>query len=156
MSRIDRLRKLFAYDDWANRETLAALDSGGPTPESALKVMAHVLGADRLWLDRLRGRKAAPPVWPGFALPACRDEVASLECLWEDWLDDLDADDLDRTIEYVNSKGERWSSTMADVLDHVLLHSAYHRGQVATLLREAGRQPAYTDYIHCTRQGLIE
>jgi uncharacterized damage-inducible protein DinB len=43
-----------------------------------------------------------------------------------------------------------------DVLTHVLLHSAYHRGQIASQMRAGGEEPAYTDFIHATRQGLIE
>jgi len=48
---VQRHRRLFAYDDWANRETLAALDSGGPTPESALKgeVVSTWLRGRRIW-----------------------------------------------------------------------------------------------------------
>jgi len=45
---------------------------------------------------------------------------------------------------------------VADVLTHVVLHSAYHRGQIASLIRSGGDAPAYTDFIHAARQGLIE
>ena len=45
---------------------------------------------------------------------------------------------------------------MEDILTHVLLHSAYHRGQIASQVRAGGEQPAYTDFIHAVRQGLIE
>jgi len=38
----------------------------------------------------------------------------------------------------------------------VLMHSAYHRGQVALEMRSAGLQPAYTDFIHGVRQGFVE
>jgi len=38
----------------------------------------------------------------------------------------------------------------------VITHSTYHRGQIAADLRAAGVQPAYTDFIHGVRQGLIE
>jgi len=44
---------------------------------------------------------------------------------------------------------------VGDILTHVLLHSAYHRGQIAVDLRAAGLTPAYTDYIHAVRQGKI-
>jgi uncharacterized damage-inducible protein DinB len=36
------------------------------------------------------------------------------------------------------------------------MHSAYHRGQIASLMRAGGGIPAYTDFIHAVRQGLIE
>jgi len=36
------------------------------------------------------------------------------------------------------------------------MHSAYHRGQIATAMRAAGYAPAYTDFIHCIRQGFVQ
>ena len=45
---------------------------------------------------------------------------------------------------------------MEDILTHVVLHSAYHRGQIASQMRAGGAPPAYTDFIHAARQGLIE
>ena len=42
-----------------------------------------------------------------------------------------------------------------DVLTHVVTDSAYHRGQVASELRAGGFEPAYTDFIHAVRQGLL-
>jgi uncharacterized damage-inducible protein DinB len=59
-------------------------------------------------------------------------------------------------VSYKNSKGEPWSSAEEDVLMHVVMHSAYHRGQIATDMRANGFTPAYTDFIHAIRQGLVE
>jgi len=39
---------------------------------------------------------------------------------------------------------------------HVTIHSAYHRGQIASDVRSAGQEPAYTDYIHAVRQRFLE
>jgi uncharacterized damage-inducible protein DinB len=36
---------------------------------------------------------------------------------------------------------------MAEVLVHVANHGTYHRGQVATLLRQLGKVPIATDYL---------
>ncbi len=63
---------------------------------------------------------------------------------------------LDDKVEYRNSKGEPWSSRVEDILIHVLFHSAYHRGQIALQMRTSGMEPAYTDFIHAVRQGLVE
>jgi uncharacterized damage-inducible protein DinB len=63
---------------------------------------------------------------------------------------------LDDKVEYRNSKGESWSSRVEDILAHVLLHSAYHRGQIALQMRSSGIEPAYTDFIHAVRQGFVE
>ena len=156
MERLDELRRLFAYDDWANRETLSSLRGAGSVPQRSLGLLAHILGAESLWLDRLRGSKARLAVWPELSLERCRSEIAELEKAREDFLDDLAPADLEREVAYVNSKGESWSSQVGDVLTHVVLHSAYHRGQIASELRAAGREPPYTDFIHAVRQGFVE
>jgi uncharacterized damage-inducible protein DinB len=76
--------------------------------------------------------------------------------LWGKYLEALAADDLTKAASYKNSKGEPWTSTVEDVVTHVLLHSAYHRGQIASFMRAGGDTPAYTDFIHAVRQGLIK
>jgi uncharacterized damage-inducible protein DinB len=63
---------------------------------------------------------------------------------------------LQQKIEYRNSKGEPWSSRIEDIILHLTMHSAYHRGQIALEMRKAGLTPAYTDFIHAVRQGLLE
>ena len=156
MERIDRLRRLFEYDDWANREVVGALAKAGEAPKRSLGVMAHIVGAELLWLDRMRGQKAKVAVWPELSLERCRAELTELEKSLDDFLDDLAPADLDREVTYVNSKGESWSSTLNDILSHVLFHSAYHRGQIASDLRAAGLEPAYTDFIHAARTGALD
>ncbi len=48
---------------------------------------------------------------------------------------------------YVNTRGERWEYTLAQMMQHVVIHSAYHRGQVVTLLRQLGAAAPTTDYL---------
>ena len=95
-------------------------------------------------------------VWPECDLDQCEAQVAELVQLWREYFGQLSSSVLSKKITYKNSKGESWSSTVQDVLTHVLLHSAYHRGQIASLMRAGGYAPAYTDFIHAVRQGLIE
>ena len=149
---IERFRRLFRYEQWANQEALAAV---GATPP-ALRLLAHVLGAQRLWLDRLRGQPPSAPVWPQWSADECGAEADDLPRVWAAYLDTLGEEHLHEQIAYVNSKGEPWRSRVEDVLMHVLMHSAYHRGQAAAAVRAAGGTPAYTDFIHAVRSGLVE
>jgi uncharacterized damage-inducible protein DinB len=146
-----RIRRLLRYDEWANREALA---SAGPP--RALRLMAHVLGAEWLWLHRLRRTPPAAPVWPEWSAEECAVQAGRLPAEWTAYLADVDEAGLATAVEYVNSTGERWSSTVEDVLLHVVLHSAYHRGQVAAEVRAQGGRPAYTDFIHAVRQRRVE
>jgi uncharacterized damage-inducible protein DinB len=152
--RLADLRRLFAYEAWANRETLAALAAAADPPAAALSRFAHVVGAGRLWLGRLLGEPPAV-VWPALDLAGCRAGCADLERRWEAYLADLAPADLARVVSYVNSRGEPWSSTVGDVLTHVVLHGTHHRGQIAADLRAAGAEPAYTDFIEAVRRGHL-
>ena len=168
------LLRMFAYDHWANREclramrqhdcssidtlstaTLASPARAAAAPAATVMRMAHILSAEKLWLERIRKETQSMPVWPNATIEDCQalaDEIASA---WRNHLSGLAPDDLVASVEYHNSKGEMWSSRVEDVLMHVLMHSAYHRGQVALELRSAGIEPAYTDFIHAVRQGFV-
>ena len=147
-------RRQFAYDEWANREVLTALPVGSEASLRSVQLMAHVLSAQRLWLERLTQQPQSCPVWPQWSLEHCKQQVAEQSRLWRDYLQGRL--DLSQTVSYKNTKGEPWTSTVQDILTHVVMHSAYHRGQIASHMRAGGLTPAYTDFIHCVRQGLIE
>ncbi len=156
MDLLECLRRQFAYDAWANGEILIALRAGSEPPERVLQLMAHIFSAERLWLERITRQPQSLPVWPEFDLERCETQMGALAGLWHEYFDQLTASGLSEPIAYKNSKGETWTSTVQDVLTHVALHSAYHRGQIATLLRSSGQTPAHTDFIHAVWQGFIE
>jgi uncharacterized damage-inducible protein DinB len=153
-------QRMFAYDSWANRECLAVMRSGGSNSADCIGRMAHILSAEKLWLERIQQHPQTMPVWPSSTIDDCMrlaDEVASA---WRDYLTQHEAQgsgaSLDNKVEYRNSKGEPWSSRVEDILTHVLFHSAYHRGQIAVQMRASGVTPAATDFIHAVRQGFVE
>jgi uncharacterized damage-inducible protein DinB len=153
---LDYLHRLFAYDDWANREVLAALRNAPNPPARSLKLIAHVLSAERLWLARINQENPSLPVWPELTLAQCEAEANKLGVSWSSYLDDCEESRLSRQIKYVNSKGESWTGQIDDILLHVITHSAYHRGQIASDMRAAGLTPAYTDFIYAVRQDLVK
>ncbi|HEV2469951.1 MAG TPA: DinB family protein [Candidatus Sulfotelmatobacter sp.] len=148
------LRRQFAYDAWANREVLGKIRSLDREDARSLQLMLHICAAERLWMDRLKQLPQSVAVWPKFDLAWCESEVAKLESDWPKYLDDTS--ELSEAISYKNSKGENFSNAIVDVLTHVTMHSAYHRGQIASHMREMGETPAYTDFIHGIRQGLVK
>ena len=150
------LARLFEYDAWANRETLASLRAAGVPSPRALRLAAHVVAAEWLWLCRLERKPPHLAVWPELALDECEAQAAGLPRRWKDLLEALPLEALARHVSYVNSKGEPWTSSLQDIVTHVVLHSAYHRGQIAADQRGSGQAPAYTDFIHCTRQGFLD
>ena len=149
-------QKMFQYDHWANQECLNALRTGSIQPPQVLRLLSHTLAAQKLWLERLQRVPQSVAVWPGSTIEDCAAMTDEMLSLWTEYLAALPPADFEKEIDYRNSKGESWSSRVEDILTHVLMHSAYHRGQAALEMRAAGLQPAYTDFIHGVRQGLIE
>ena len=148
----DHLRRLFDYDDWANRAELEHLRGLRDAPRRAIDLLAHIAAAQWVWYSRLRGETSPVLVWPSFTLEECAFHLTELPRLWDPVLDGAD---FDKEIDYTNSKGEQWTSRIGEVLTHLVLHGAYHRGQIALVVRGAGETPAYTDFIECTRRGWI-
>lgn len=144
------MQRLFAYNLWANREEVA---SAIAAPERAISILAHVVGAEWLWLRRLSGDPQPSVVWPKWSLDECAEQ---LEAVQREWEHVLPVADPGTSVDYVNTKGERWTNTAGDILMHVALHGSYHRGQIALIVRDGGNAPAYTDYIHCVRNGWID
>lgn len=156
MNLADYLRRQFAYDEWANREVLAAIRASGNASQRSLQLMAHLLSAARTWLERLKQQPQSSPVWPKSGLEECEAQATELADLWREYLDLITAGDVNQSVSYKNSRGEKWTSAIVDILTHVVLHSTYHRGQIATHMRENGQTPANADFIHGVRQGLVK
>ncbi len=157
---VKNLLRMFAYDDWANRECLAAMRLAGSVSADTLGRMGHILSAQKLWLERILKEPQSLPVWPSSTIADCLALADQMSSAWRNYLERIGNQfapgSLDDKVEYRNSKGELWSSRVQDVLTHVLFHSAYHRGQIALQMRASGTTPAYTDFIHAVRQGYVE
>jgi uncharacterized damage-inducible protein DinB len=152
---IPHIKRLFTYDDWANREVLRAIRDSGSAGRP-LKLMSHIVSAERLWFERMNGLGQTFPVWPDFTEQQCEEQVTALRVDWKEFLEPGNEAELSVPFRYKNTKGESFTSQKEDVLLHVITHSAYHRGQIATDMRAAGFTPAYTDFIHAVRQGFVE
>jgi len=156
MDRLAHLHRLLAHDAWANRAALESVAELAQPPVLALGWLGHLAGAESLWQARLDGLASPIAVWPALSLEECRTELARVAEGWRLYLGVLTEADLARRIDYTNSRGERWHNTVDDILTHVVLHAAHHRGQIASEVRVAGGTPAVTDFVHAIRQGLID
>jgi uncharacterized damage-inducible protein DinB len=103
-----------------------------------------------------RFENPAPPgaqPWQDLTLEECTSALEDLRRRWVDILDKLTPEKLAGELVYQTTKGIEYRTPIADVLMHLILHSAYHRGQVAAAVREAGGKPAPTDYVVYVRAG---
>jgi uncharacterized damage-inducible protein DinB len=144
---MDTLRKLLAHLEWADQRALEALRRAEVPSPAAFELYAHVVGAEHVWLSRLRGALPALTPWPQLDLEQSARVAEENVRGFEEFMRNLGAADRHRTIEYRNSAGVAFQSTVEDILLQVALHGSYHRGQVAQLLRQSGAEPIATDYI---------
>ncbi len=152
---LETLIRLFRYDAWANEEVLRSLRTAGHPPERAIRLLAHIASTQWLWLERMKSMPQSLPVWPEWTLDEIEAQLPRLKREWKVFLGEKKAPDLALRFQYTNTKGEHFSSTIGDTAMHVALHGAYHRGQIAMLVRDSGAEPAYTDFIHAVRTGKI-
>ena len=142
---VGMLERLHAHREWANR-LLIEWYLGLPQPEEyCLKMLSHILLAEKTWLLRLEA-KPTPEVWE--PLPAGELKPLS-EANNEEWRKVLRMD-LSRTFRYRRQTGES-ESTLADIATHVCTHGVYHRGQVAAQAARIGLHCPPTDFIVFSR-----
>ncbi|MGH9455373.1 MAG: DinB family protein [Terriglobia bacterium] len=148
----DHFQKMFDYDLWANQRALESMPSA-TSQDEALRFMGHIVGAHRIWLERFNASTSGPAEpWPKMSVEECGAAIRELHSAWRDLLSRMTPEKLAGDVSYRNSKGVEFKNPVADVLTHLVNHSSYHRGQVATAVRQAGGKPASTDYIVYVRQ----
>lgn len=154
MELLEYLRKLYAYDDWANRQVASALRAAPQPPVRSVRLMAHIVGTEWTWRSRILPESKKMAVWPQLDVEKILQEIEELRPAWESYLGGLTPGGLQEQAAYSNSKGEHFRNQLSDILMHVVMHSAYHRGQIAADMRASGLEPVYTDFIHAVRQGM--
>lgn len=148
---IEQLHRLYEHLAWADERVLGALAASDDRPPRAFELYAHVLGAEHVWLARLRQVKPEQAVWPVLTHEQCATLARDNQAGFGRYIDRLDDAALGNPVSYTNSAGAVFRSRVDDILMHVAMHGSYHRGQVALLMREAGFEPSPTDYIAFTR-----
>ena len=141
------LHRLFEHLYWADDLALRAIRDAGAAAVTSRALFAHVLGAEHVWLARLEGKPATVSVWPELSVDECARLAAGLRTSYQQFLERHDDAALARSVHYRNSAGAEFDSRIEDILAHVAVHGAYHRGQVALSLRQEGARPNPTDYI---------
>ena len=151
-------RELFAYNEWANGRVFQVLD--GLSEEQFARPIAssfaslqdtvgHIVAVEGVWLRRWKGESptAAPPWITGASRDTLRQALVAVQKERALFLADLTEERLEQPVVYRNLKGEEYRQRLGVLLQHLVNHSTYHRGQVATLLRQVGAVPPVTDYV---------
>ena len=171
MDALRHVRLMADYNRWMNQRLYAAaagLDTQvlradrGAFFGSILGTLNHLAVTDSLWLRRFQSafgwdRLREADDWlprPTTLRDTLSDTLPELQALRERldaltvaWSEELIFNDLDRVIGYRNMSGELFQRQVGPLLSHWFNHQTHHRGQVTTLLFQAGVDVGVTDLI---------
>ncbi|MGO9012592.1 MAG: DinB family protein [Bryobacteraceae bacterium] len=152
------VNEMFDYNYWARDRQLQACE--GLTEEQFLRplgnsfpslrdTLTHLLAVEWLWLERWRGRSPrtllSPTELPTLAALSQRWQIVEREM--REYLAGLSEEALERPLTYVNTGGQAWTYALWRMIQHLLHHQSYHRGQVTALFRQLGVQPPQVDFL---------
>jgi uncharacterized damage-inducible protein DinB len=149
---ITELRTLLDYHYWARDRMLDAIAplaaeqytrALGNSFSSVRDTAVHIYSAEWIWYTRWVGHSPTSPIpFDRFA------DVASLRAEWLEseqnvraHLETRGQSGLDAEVEYRLMNGQPGRSVFWQMLQHVVNHASYHRGQVTTMLRQLGAAP---------------
>jgi uncharacterized damage-inducible protein DinB len=160
---LDRFRRWFEYEQDAHAKVLASFDTvpserkNSPEFRKGVALLAHIVEARRVWLARM----GFIPATSGSLFPDESDvhhvaaECRTVQELWSRFFLAADEKGLARVFEYQSYDAGRFRNSVEEILTQMFGHSWYHRGQIATLVRAAGGQPAATDFVYWCRQPVV-
>ena len=152
------IRTLYRYNSWANERALNAASRVPPADftrdlkssyRSIRDTLTHIVWAEWIWLQRWNGVSPtvvfSPDDFPSTTILRERFQAVAAERFA--LLDRLNAEQLRQVVAYTNLKGETWRYPLWEQLYHVVNHSTYHRGQIASMLRQVRAVPEAVDFL---------
>ena len=166
MSKLEMIRSLFEYNEWANEQVLEAaarVDEEELTRKREVSfgsiegILLHILGSHVSWLIKWTGETPRiAKVEPGRVVEAIRESYASgherlgkfVETLTEKQLNEVS-----RLMDPQDGEWRTWSRPFWQVMLSVGSHAMAHRAEAAMILSELGSSPGEIDYsYYCWRR----
>ena len=149
---VQDLQTMIDYHYWARDRLLDALEpltadqynrDLGSSFKSIRETATHIYAAEWAWYQRWHGESpTALLATDRFAdLAALRQAWSSHEAKMRAFIDGLRDGDVARIIEFKLFNGTGGASPIGQMVQHVVNHASYHRGQITTMLRQLGAQP---------------
>ncbi|WLD93933.1 DinB family protein [Alkalihalobacillus sp. AL-G] len=155
--------KLYKYHVWANRKVIDHLKE---LPEdfyekeiqsvfsSVSEVMYHILIVDHIWLGVLLGDPFDQIMSSVNRLTEETKEMAfeAMEVRFHQLSEEYEnflsrQEDLDRPLTIEHPSYGRLDASLAQLVQHVVNHGTYHRGNISAMLHQLGHRGIPTDYV---------
>ena len=157
---------LYDFNAWADRRTVdacAALSDAqfvqglGSSFPSVRDTLAHIMLVEWVWLERWKGH--GPDRYPPSAefpdIAAIRAHWAEIESELLSYIASLKPEDLQKVIHHKTMAGAPQAQPLWQMLQHLVNHCTYHRGQIATMLRQLNAKAVGTDLIFYYREQAL-
>ncbi len=143
---------MFAYDQWANNLLIEAITQNNVIDDRVLSLISHVIWAKTVWMKRVKNDDVGAHT-PFSIIPMDELKIQSAQAHTDYTSFITNISDFITVVNYKNSRGDAWNSTLEDILTHVANHGTHHRAQIASRLKELGLNPPVIDYIAYSRLG---
>ncbi len=151
---MDIIERMYQHLDWANQRLMGLVDRDPERTRPVMHLLSHLLAAERVWLLRLRNEDSSvQPIWPVLSQEALKTLAAENRVGYAQLLSTVSDDTLASEVVYTNQLRRTFRTRVDDILIHVAMHGAYHRGQIAAAVRAGGGEPVNTDFITYVREG---
>jgi uncharacterized damage-inducible protein DinB len=140
---------LFAYNQSSNTVAASLIQNYQDLlPENTFGLYCHMLNAQHVWNRRILEMDEIYGVWEVHS----SEELEKInQAEYELSLYILENKALEEQITYNTSMGIQYTSSVKDILFHIINHSTYHRGQVMDHIRQVGGAAVSTDFIFYKR-----
>jgi len=157
----DLLLKYASYNLWANDRVsnllkgldASILDKEIPSSFNTIrKTVFHIWDAEYIWLQRLNGLSLSDFPSKQYGADTPVEKFLETSESFKNFVADLPETEFSGDCVYKNLKGAEFRNPRNEIFQHVFNHSTFHRGQVITLLRNAGvTELPGTDFILYSR-----
>ena len=145
--------RLFHFDHWANLELAASLITCPEVPAKAVSLLSHYLQEQWVAHKLLTTKESTNRHdMNEYSLDECVVQIGELEAAWKTYLSGKSDAHFETSFIYINAVGKPTDRVVSDLLTDIVDHGTYHRGQIATLVRQAGGEPAKTWYTRWVKE----
>jgi uncharacterized damage-inducible protein DinB len=158
VSKLELIRALYDYNEWANNHVLAAAvrltddefaRKQGASFESVEGNLAHILGAQIIWLQRWTGGANPQPiakVQSTRGLPTIHDAFERSHAELQSFIASLTDERLEQVFAYRDSAGNPYERPLWQLTAHVVNHGTHHRAETAMAMGLLGKPIRELDY----------
>ena len=130
------LQKQMEFEYWANSELLIKLKEAEPLKERALFLYSHIMSANSIWLNRIKGEPVSANLLQERTLEQCEALLQENNKNWKDFFAEATERLLQKEIQfYFPIDNSTRVMRISDSVFHITNHSSYHRGQIVNIIK---------------------